>query len=76
MVVEEYKQVQENSKAITAILESPDLPEQIQNSRDYRQLVDYLVKNHNVSYFQNSHLGFTLMRVYSVWLVQFKALVT
>ena len=49
VVVEEYKQVQENSKAISAILESPDLPEQIQNSRDYRQLVEYLVKNHNVS---------------------------
>jgi len=47
IVVEEYKQVQENSKAISAILESPDLPEQIQNSRDFRQLVDYLIKNHN-----------------------------
>jgi len=46
-VVEEYKAVQEKSRAITEILESPDLPEQISNSRDYRQLVDYLVKTHD-----------------------------
>jgi len=47
-VVEEYKSVQESSKAITAILESSDLAEQISNSRDYRQLVEYLGKAHNV----------------------------
>jgi len=46
-VVEEYKSVQESSKAITAILESSDLAEQISNSRDYRQLVEYLGKAHN-----------------------------
>lgn len=47
-VVEEYKSVQEKSRQITEILESSELPEQISNSRDYRQLVDYLVKNHGV----------------------------
>jgi hypothetical protein len=47
-VVEEYKSVQEKSAPITEILESSELPEQISNSRDYRQLVDYLVKNHDV----------------------------
>ncbi len=47
-VVEEYKAVQESSKAITAILESAELAEQISNSRDYRQLVEYLSKAHNV----------------------------
>jgi len=46
VVVDKYKTVQENSKAISAILESNELPEQISNSRDYRQLVEYLVKNH------------------------------
>jgi len=50
-VVEEYKAVQEKSKGITEILESSELPEQISNSRDYRQLVDYLIKNHDVSHF-------------------------
>jgi len=48
-VVEEYKTVQESSKPINTILTSPELPDQISNSRDYRQLVEYLVKNHNVS---------------------------
>lgn len=47
-VVEEYKSVQESSKPITAILESAELAEQISNSRDYRQLVEYLAKAHNV----------------------------
>jgi translation initiation factor 3 subunit E len=46
--VEEYKTVQESSKAITAILESTELAEQISNSRDYRQLVEYLLKAHNL----------------------------
>ncbi|OXA62558.1 eukaryotic translation initiation factor 3 subunit E-B [Folsomia candida] len=46
-VVEEYKSVQESSKPITAILESAELAEQISNSRDYRQLVEYLAKAHN-----------------------------
>jgi len=45
-VVEEYKGVSENSKAISAILENPELPEQISKSRDYLDLVDYLIKNH------------------------------
>jgi hypothetical protein len=48
-VVEEYKSVQESSKAITAILESSDLAEQISNSRDYKQLVEYLGRAHNVN---------------------------
>jgi len=45
-VVEDYKAVQETSKSIQQILEDPGLAEQISNSRDYRQLVEYLVKNH------------------------------
>jgi hypothetical protein len=49
-VVEEYKAVQESSKSITAILESAELAEQISNSRDYRQLVEYLAKAHNVRF--------------------------
>jgi len=48
-VVDEYKAVQESSKAITEILESAELEEQISNSRDYRQLVEYLAKAHSVS---------------------------
>jgi len=57
-VVEEYKAVQENSKAISEILESSELPEQISNSRDYRQLVEYLVKNHDVRF--NLHCLFRI----------------
>ncbi len=49
-MVEDYKAVQETSKIITSILEDPGLAEQISNSRDYRQLVEYLVKTHEVSH--------------------------
>lgn len=45
-VVEDYKAVQETSAVITEILEDTKLAEQISNSRDYRQLIDYLVQTH------------------------------
>lgn len=48
-VVEDFKTAQEASKNITKILEDSELAEQITNSRDHRQLVEYLVKTHSVS---------------------------
>jgi len=45
--VEEFKELQAEIDPIMAIFSDPELTRQIQNSRDSKQLVDYLIKNHN-----------------------------
>jgi translation initiation factor 3 subunit E len=46
-VVEEFKQLQAATDPILKIFADPEVTRQIQNSRDSKQLLEYLTKNHN-----------------------------
>ena len=46
-VVEEFKSLQAATDPILKIFADPEVTKQIQNSRDSKQLLEYLPKNHN-----------------------------
>ena len=46
-VVENFKKLQHDTEPLVKILMEPEMTRQIQNSRDSKQLLEYLVKNHN-----------------------------
>ena len=46
-VVEKFTQLQNMTEPISAIFQDPEAAHQIQNSRDSKQLVEYLVEKHN-----------------------------
>lgn len=46
-VVENFKKLQAETEPILKIFAKPEVTHQIQNSRDSKQLVDWLVQNHN-----------------------------
>ncbi len=46
-VVEEFKRLQNETKPIFKIFEDPQVTVQIQNSRDAKQLQEYLIKHHD-----------------------------
>jgi translation initiation factor 3 subunit E len=46
-VVEDFKQLQAATDPILKIFADPEVTRQIQNSRDSKQLLEYLSKNHN-----------------------------
>ena len=48
-VVSEMKRLQMDVDPIVKIFEDQEVSKQLQSSRDVRQLMDYLTKNHNVS---------------------------
>ncbi len=47
VVVENFKKLQNETEPILKIFVDPEVTRQIQNSRDSKQLLDYLMKNHN-----------------------------
>ena len=46
-VVEEFKQLQAATDPILKIFTNPEVTKQIQSSRDSKQLLEFLIKNHN-----------------------------
>ena len=48
MVVEQLKKMQAETEPILAMFMNPEVTRQIQSSRDSRQLLDYLTKNHGL----------------------------
>lgn len=53
MVVEQLKKMQSETEPILAMFMNPEVTRQIQSSRDSRQLLEYLTKNHG---FKNESL--------------------
>ena len=48
VVVEQLKKMQSETEPILAMFSNPEVTRQIQSSRDSRQLLDYLTKNHGL----------------------------
>jgi translation initiation factor 3 subunit E len=48
VVVEQLKKMQAETEPILAMFMNPEVTRQIQSSRDSRQLLDYLTKNHGL----------------------------
>ena len=46
-VVDTFKKLQSETEPILKIFVEPEVTRQIQNSRDSKQLLEYLTKNHN-----------------------------